>query len=44
MANSRTQPIDRGKKTNTKNEGKRKKNALIDKFIESPKISPVRHG
>jgi hypothetical protein len=37
--------IDRGNEKNTtpKNEGK-KKNALIDKFIEnSPKISPVRH-
>jgi hypothetical protein len=35
----RTQPIDRGKKKhNTKNEVKKKKNALIDKFIEnSPK-------
>jgi tetratricopeptide (TPR) repeat protein len=44
---SRTQPIDRGNEKNTipKNEGKKKKNALIDKFIEnSPKISPVRHG
>jgi hypothetical protein len=37
--------IDRGnEKHNTKNEGKKKKNALIDKFIENSKISPVRHG
>jgi tetratricopeptide (TPR) repeat protein len=44
---SRIQPIDRANEKNTtpKNEGKKKKNALIDKFIEnSPKISPVRHG
>ena len=48
---SRTQPIDReNEKINTpqpipQNEGKKKKAALIDKFIEtSPKISPVKHG
>jgi hypothetical protein len=48
---SRTQPIDReNEKINIpqprpQNEGKKKKAALIDKFIEtSPKISPVKHG
>ncbi|WP_016989264.1 tetratricopeptide repeat protein [Flavobacterium sp. ACAM 123] len=48
---SRTQPIDRANEKNNiqkptpKNEGKKKKAALIDKFIESsPKISPVKHG
>jgi tetratricopeptide (TPR) repeat protein len=42
---SKTQPIDREKKKIPKIEGKKKKNALIDKFIEnSPKIPPVRHG
>jgi hypothetical protein len=48
---SRTQPIDReNEKDNIpkpilSNEGKKKKAALIDKFIESsPKIPPVKHG
>jgi tetratricopeptide (TPR) repeat protein len=48
---SRTQPIDRTNDTikNTKavqqEKNKKKKSALIDKFIEaSPKISPVKHG
>ena len=49
---SRTQPIDREtENTNTsktlpiEDEDKKKKAALIDKFIEtSPKISPVKHG
>jgi tetratricopeptide (TPR) repeat protein len=48
---SRLQPINRdSEKTNTyvsipKNEGKKKKEALIDKFIESsPKIPAIKHG
>ncbi|HEY4618105.1 MAG TPA: tetratricopeptide repeat protein [Flavobacterium sp.] len=48
---SRTQPIDRTNDAikNTKEaqreKNKKKKSALIDKFIEtSPKISPVKHG
>jgi tetratricopeptide (TPR) repeat protein len=48
---SRTQPIVRESDKTTillplpRNEGKKKKAALIDKFIESsPKISPVKHG
>jgi tetratricopeptide (TPR) repeat protein len=48
---SRLQPINRdSEKTNTsvsipRNEGKKKKEALIDKFIESsPKIPAIKHG
>ncbi|EIA09164.1 tetratricopeptide repeat protein [Flavobacterium frigoris] len=48
---SRTQPIDRTNdiinniKTVQEEKNKKKKSALIDKFIEtSPKISPVKHG
>jgi hypothetical protein len=49
---SRTQPIDRAtqsenitKMPTIEDEDKKKKAALIDKFIEtSPKISPVKHG
>jgi len=48
---SRTEPIDRtneiinNTKAVQKEKNKKKKSALIDKFIEtSPKISPVKHG
>jgi tetratricopeptide (TPR) repeat protein len=48
---SRTQPIDRtndaikNTKEVQKEKNKKKKSAIIDKFIEaSPKISPIKHG